>query len=96
MKIDPTWTRGHWTLARAQRNFGELELSRESFRRVVEMQPGSDDVKAELEEVEGLIIRAQEIIALRQLEVATLPQRDSCHLHVPHHTTARTEEEAPD
>ena len=97
VKVDPSWVRGHWTLARAQRNFGELELSRESFKRVIEMQPGNDDVKGELEEVEGLMARAHEIIAQQRLDVATMPQRDCCHVHPHQHDRPDTrDDETPD
>ena len=58
-----TWADGHLTLARAQRELGEVESSIQSYQRVLELDITHTDAQTELEEMQVILTR---ILAKKQ------------------------------
>lgn len=54
VEISPTWSDGHLTLARAQRELGELEMSIQSYMLAIELDSANSDAILELEEMEAI------------------------------------------
>ena len=50
--IDPHWSESRLTLARAQRELGEVELSLQSYKIAVELDPCNQEAISELAEIE--------------------------------------------
>ena len=66
VEICPNWTEGLLTLARTQREIGEVEASRETYSRVLEIDPWNTIAIQEMKDLELLLIqlnkRKQELV----------------------------------
>ena len=55
VRIAPLWSEGFVTLARAQREFGEIELAFENMQRAIALDEANSDHVLELSEIEGSV-----------------------------------------
>lgn len=69
VELNPVWAEGVQTLARAQRELGELGMSLESYRNAVSLDPGNAEMLEEMKEVEELCAKLTEIRRTK-LEIA--------------------------
>ena len=68
-----TWADGHLTLARAQRELGEVESSIQSYQRVLELDITQTDAQTELEEMKVIYARilAKKQVLLEAVQTST-------------------------
>lgn len=71
VQLAPQWSVGHLTLARAQRQFGEIELALRSAERAKALDPHDIDITHEIRELKVLVDR---------LRAARLEEESKLHL----------------
>lgn len=49
--MQPDWADGHLTLARSYREFGEINMSLESYRTAAKLSPGNEEIALEMNEM---------------------------------------------
>ncbi len=87
VKLNPTWDEGMLTLARCQREMGELELSLSTFRKACLLNPDNVEIRNELREVEGLVEqllvkRAEKKLAVDRSETDAEKEANLCIYHL--------------
>lgn len=70
VRLSPSWAEGWVTLARAQREFGEIELAFDSMRRASTLHPGHAEYLSEQAEMESVVMNLQRARAKHEEERA--------------------------
>lgn len=69
-KLAPNWGDGFHTLARCHLNYGELELALQHINKAIELDGVLDELVADREEIERLLLKQSDVIAKREAEEA--------------------------
>lgn len=80
VKLAPTWSEGYVTLARAQREFGELELSQINMQAALSLDKDNAEYSAELLEINDLVEQLHAVRAKYEKEKTSNVSFDgTCH-----------------
>lgn len=66
-----TWGDAFHTLARCHLNYGELELALQHINKAIELNRSSEELVADREEIQRLLVKQSAVIAKREAEEAT-------------------------
>jgi tetratricopeptide (TPR) repeat protein len=86
----PEWAEGWLTLARSQRNFGEVELSASSFKKALEFDATNAEILSEFREMESVLQQYESLRKFHMKEVHTIISTETNTLaeymedHIPH------------